>query len=621
MIEIISINNCFNSGRITLKGDVMKQLVKKSFAAVTALSLMTASLILAGCSGSGEGPSTQVVSGTALVGEPLAGKVSLKDSSSTSKPRTTDISGDGSFAIDVTGMKAPFILQADGSASGKTYRLRSFAEGTGTANINPLSDALVDSASEDGDSGEVYSNPDSVKLEKIKVRMQIAVSDLLEKIRPLLKKFNADGKNPIKDECKADHRGLDGVFDYVNITIIDGILTITNKISGAVIFSGSVRDIKHGHFTDNDDDLPQPPVVLDAPTNVVAVGGTGQVSLSWNAVSSATAYNVYYSANSGVTTVNGTKIANASTTYVHSGLSASSTYYYIVTAVNGSGEGAASAQISATTTTSQPVPVVPAAPTGVIATGGTNQVTLVWSAVSNASSYTVYYATSSGVTKANGIKIPDAVSSSVFGALTAGTTYYYIVTATNSTGESAASVQAAATTASDVPTPTAPVAPTSVSAAGGANQVSISWPAVTGALSYNIYWSATNGVTKTSGTKIANVTNPYVNAALADGTTYYYIVTAVNSVGEGTASAQVSAATNAAPATPACGSCHAIPPAVGKHAFHSFTSCVTCHGTGYSSTTVNPATHANGVINVGGSSGWDATARSCSNSCHGSRLW
>jgi hypothetical protein len=76
------------------------------------------------------------------------------------------------------------------------------------------------------------------------------------------------------------------------------------------------------------------------------------------------------------------------------------------------------------------------------------------------------------------------------------------------------------------------------------------------------------------------------------------------------------------PPTQSCGTCHAIPPATGRHAFHtSFLSCGTCHGSGYSSTTTNPATHLNGVKDVASSTGWNSTTRSCSNSCHGSRSW
>lgn len=88
---------------------------------------------------------------------------------------------------------------------------------------------------------------------------------------------------------------------------------------------------------------------------------------------------------------------------------------------------------------------------------------------------------------------------------------------------------------------TAPSAPTGLSAAAGNGQVMISWSSVSGATSYNIYWSTTTGVTKTSGTKITGATSPYTHTTLTNGTIYYYIVTAVNSSGESVESAQASA--------------------------------------------------------------------------------
>jgi hypothetical protein len=55
----------------------------------------------------------------------------------------------------------------------------------------------------------------------------------------------------------------------------------------------------------------------------------------------------------------------------------------------------------------------------------------------------------------------------------------------------------------------APAAPTGVSASPGDGQVTISWSAVTDADSYNLYWSTTSGVTKTSGTQISGATPLY----------------------------------------------------------------------------------------------------------------
>jgi hypothetical protein len=76
------------------------------------------------------------------------------------------------------------------------------------------------------------------------------------------------------------------------------------------------------------------------------------------------------------------------------------------------------------------------------------------------------------------------------------------------------------------------------------------------------------------------------------------------------------------PPTQSCTTCHAIPPANGKHVFHqSRATCATCHGTGYSTTTVNASTHQNGVKNLAAAAGWNATSRTCANSCHGTKSW
>ncbi|MBI2346511.1 MAG: Ig-like domain-containing protein [Deltaproteobacteria bacterium] len=88
----------------------------------------------------------------------------------------------------------------------------------------------------------------------------------------------------------------------------------------------------------------------------------------------------------------------------------------------------------------------PDAPTGVTATAGNQQVTLSWTAVSGATKYTIYYGTSTGVTPANGIGLTDITSTSyVQGGLTNGTTYYYVITATNSSGEGDPSSEVSAT--------------------------------------------------------------------------------------------------------------------------------------------------------------------------------
>lgn len=185
----------------------------------------------------------------------------------------------------------------------------------------------------------------------------------------------------------------------------------------------------------------------------------------------------------------------------------------------------------------------PSAPTNVTATPGDGEVTISWDSVPGATSYNIYWAKSTGVSKTNYEgKIEDikdiTKTSYTHTGLTNGTTYYYVVIAENSYGESGDSAEISATPSA---TGTAPSAPTNVTAAPGDGQVWISWDSVTGATSYNIYWSTSPGITKETGTKISTFSSPYIHIGLTNDTTYYYVVTAENSYGESGESDEVNA--------------------------------------------------------------------------------
>jgi fibronectin type 3 domain-containing protein len=75
---------------------------------------------------------------------------------------------------------------------------------------------------------------------------------------------------------------------------------------------------------------------------------TRDVTLAWDDVPNATSYNIYWRDKAGVTRKNGTKISNVKNPHEIKGLKKGGKYYFIVTAVNVSGESKESEEISFT---------------------------------------------------------------------------------------------------------------------------------------------------------------------------------------------------------------------------------------------------------------------------------
>ena len=260
------------------------------------------------------------------------------------------------------------------------------------------------------------------------------------------------------------------------------------------------------------------------PTNLSASAvSTAAINLAWSASALASSYQVLRSTTSG-----GPYSPVASpvlTNYQDSGLASGTTYYYVVKAINSGGSSNASGEASATT--------APAAPTGLVATAASaSAIDLSWTAPTGAARYQLLRSTVSGGPYSP-IASPTATSYHDSG-LASGTTYYYVVRAVNSGGNSAVSSQASAMTA--------PAAPTNlVATATPTGRINLSWGAPTGATSYQLLRSTT------SGGPYSPVASPavtsYQDSGVASGTTYYYVVRAVNSGGSSVPSNQASAKT------------------------------------------------------------------------------
>jgi fibronectin type 3 domain-containing protein len=284
--------------------------------------------------------------------------------------------------------------------------------------------------------------------------------------------------------------------------------------------------IANGTFT-----MARTPLV---PTGLSATAaGTSEVTVAWSAAAGASSYTIKRA------TASGAEVAIAagvtSTSYSDLALSAGTTYYYVVAAVNSSGASADSAETSATTDLA-----APGAPSTLTATAsGASQINLSWTAGTGATSYTVKRSTTSGAetTLATGV----AATSYADTSLAAGTTYYYVVAGVNDGGTGANSAEASATTVVG-----APDVPTGLTAtASSTSQVNLGWTASTGAASYIVKRSATSGAETTLASGI--VATSYADTSLSAGTTYYYVVAAVNTGGTSANSSEASVTTPSPP--------------------------------------------------------------------------
>ena len=256
-----------------------------------------------------------------------------------------------------------------------------------------------------------------------------------------------------------------------------------------------------------------------APTApVVKLGNSatsGKPMLTWNAVEGATSYRIYRSTAKGSGySLLGTTTA---TSYTNTGAKAGTTYYYRVKACNDAGLSPYSNIVSGQVKSVTPKPSAPVVKIGHSASSGKPMLT--WNAVSGATSYKVYRATSQNGTYSL-LGTVTATSYTNTGAK-AGTTYYYKVKAVNSAGESAYS---------NVVSGRATVTTLTMGHSSTSGKPQLTWKAVSGAASYKVY----RATAKNGAYSVINTTKAltYTNVGAALGTTYYYKVEALNASGK-----------------------------------------------------------------------------------------
>jgi fibronectin type 3 domain-containing protein len=242
----------------------------------------------------------------------------------------------------------------------------------------------------------------------------------------------------------------------------------------------------------------------------VSPSSATSMTIQWPALAGSDSYDIKYGTTSG--TYSNT-LTGVSSPYLLSGLTAATTYYFILVAKNTTGPGTTqtSTEVSAKTSTS--------APSTLVATATTGQIALTWTAAANATNYNIYRGTSTG----NYTQIASAITPTNYTdtTITDGTIYFYAVKAFNGSESAFSNESSAQSVASFAITSTS--APTTTS-------IQVTWPTTLGASSYDILFGTTSG--SLTSTALA-VTSPYTLTGLLGGTNYYIVVRAKNVIGVG----------------------------------------------------------------------------------------
>jgi fibronectin type 3 domain-containing protein len=307
----------------------------------------------------------------------------------------------------------------------------------------------------------------------------------------------------------------------------------------------------------------EPAGVPFAPGDLVATAGNNAVGLVWQPVPGAANYNVMRGAASGGETFLATV---SSSTYQDTTVTNGNTYYYEVTGMNSTGTGVPSNEAYATPEAAPPpAPVLSATP-------GNAQVVLTWTTAPGAASYDVYEGAAAGGESATPIETGITATSYTVTGLTNGTPYYFEVAGVNSGGTGADSNEVSATPASP------PAAPTGLTAAAGVEQAVLTWTAVSGAASYNVYQGTATGQEGATPIATGITAATYTVTGLTDGTQYFFTVAAVSPAG-------TSGFSNEATATPSGTYTLAATTPAGITPGASATSTITVSSTtGYSGT-------------------------------------
>src|SRR5512133_84612 len=192
------------------------------------VSALVLAIIAIGC-GSGSSEGHPSISGVVASDTSTASAVTVKDSSTPAQERTATVDASGAYKVDVTGLAAPYLVEAKDDEGTSQYAL---ATTSGSTNVTALSDATVRAGSDD----------DERPYTTYRVR---DIEDLIVKLRtvlaPLFQHYGLTFGDGMEDS--AAYRTM---LSEVSFRTYYRTLYVKNRATGEMIYSAPLRNLTSG---------------------------------------------------------------------------------------------------------------------------------------------------------------------------------------------------------------------------------------------------------------------------------------------------------------------------------------------------------------------------------------
>lgn len=204
------------------------------------LGAVVLGLVLTAC-GSNQGSSPELT-GVAQADARLAGTVTLTDSSPQPQQRAVATRPDGAFSVDAAGLVPPYTLKVQWYQSNGPKQLYAVSSGGAALDVNPFTDLAFSAAAGGRSAEQVFRSSDSDDRRRISDGATRLLARLQVVLAPLLERYGIT-------DLGADRAAVRLLLEDIRIRRSDGVVTVTNRATGGVIFRGPLSDLDSGTFT------------------------------------------------------------------------------------------------------------------------------------------------------------------------------------------------------------------------------------------------------------------------------------------------------------------------------------------------------------------------------------